>query len=299
MIRSTPARQAGTFTALTYAMAVAVAILLPHAGAAPVVSVFLPTLSVLIMTFAFTRRGGRREIWRTLGLRRAGWRSWPVALGAPVLFLAIAYGVAIMLGVARLAAPDLSAGSVGAFVPNLLINLAVGSLIILGEEIGWRGYLLPRMQALTSRRRGAVATGLLHGLFHLPLILMTTTYDSVGNRYFIAPMVVLVITAAGVFYAWLRDRSGSIWPVAIAHNAANTLFALGSVAAITSSPVALAYVAGESGVATLAGVAGVAIYLLTRGAWPEPSSTAPPRVELIGADKEKHAQGSPAIDAPH
>jgi hypothetical protein len=107
------------------------------------------------------------------------------------------------------------------------------------------------------------------------VLLLTTTYDEVGNRFIIAPVVVATITAAGVFYAWLRDRSGSIWPVAIAHNTANTVFDLGAAAAVSSSPVALAYVAGETGVATFLAVAGVAIWLLTRSrVWDiEPPST--------------------------
>ena len=44
------------------------------------------------------------------------------------------------------------------------------SVVILGEEIGWRGFLLPRVQELTDKRRAAVVTGFMHGLFHLPLI---------------------------------------------------------------------------------------------------------------------------------
>ena len=124
-----------------------------------------------------------------------------------------------------------------------------------------------------------MTTGLLHGLFHLPLILLTTTYDSVGSRYLVAPTVVLTIICAGVFYAWLRDRSGSIWPVAIAHNAANTAFDLGAATAVTGSPAILAYVAGESGIATLLIVAAFAALLLARASiWRRPTRVAGSRI---------------------
>ena len=96
------------------------------------------------------------------------------------------------------------------------------SVLFLSEEIGWRGYMLPRVQQLTSRRRAAVLTGFVHGCFHLPLILIATTYDQHGSRWFVAPMVVATITAGGVFYAYLWDRTGSVWPVAMAHGAVNT-----------------------------------------------------------------------------
>ena len=97
-------------------------------------------------------------------------------------------------------------------------------MFIVGEEIGWRGYLLPRMQQLTSKRRAAVLTGFVHGCFHLPLILLATTYNTEGSRWVAAPVAVAVITAGGVFYAWIWDRAKTVWPVAIAHNAVNTVF---------------------------------------------------------------------------
>ena len=113
------------------------------------------------------------------------------------------------------------------------------TVVILGEEIGWRGFLLPRVQELTDKRRAAVITGFAHGLFHLPLICIATTYDTGGSRWIVAPAAVVTITAGGVFYAWLRDRSGSIWPVAIAHNSVNTVFDMGAtlvVAIVAGQP---------------------------------------------------------------
>jgi membrane protease YdiL (CAAX protease family) len=74
----------------------------------------------------------------------------------------------------------------------------------------------------------------------------------------------LTIAAGGVFYAYLRDRSDSIWPVAIAHNAANTLFTIGAASVVARSEAELAYVAGETGLATLASVVIVAAILLAR-----------------------------------
>ncbi|MEX5635036.1 CPBP family intramembrane glutamic endopeptidase [Parafrankia sp. FMc2] len=99
--------------------------------------------------------------------------------------------------------------------PDLLFGGVVFSVVILGEEIGWRGFLLPRLREVTSPRRAAVITGFLHGLFHVPLITLTTSYDSVGSPWLVAPIVVATITAAGVFYAWPWERSASIWPVAM------------------------------------------------------------------------------------
>lgn len=268
MPRSASARESALFLTITYLLALGVAVGLPHAGINLLLTVLVPTASVVILTFTVTPRGSRRALWRDIGVGRVRGTAasvWLIAIVAPMLLLAVAYGVAIALGYADLVSLSTAPTDIASFVADLVLSLAIGTVIILGEEIGWRCYLLPRLQQLTDRRRAAVATGFAHGCFHLPLILIATTYDTEGARWFIAPSVVITITAAGVFYAYLRDRSNSVWPVAVAHNAADTLFDLGSRATVaTGSTASLAYVAGESGLATMGSVILLAVWLLRR-----------------------------------
>ncbi len=267
MTRSSAARETTLFLILTYLLALGIAIALPDAGINRLLTVLVPTISVATLTFTVTRRGSRRALWRDIGVGRirgaADASVWLVALVVPMALLALAYGTAIALGYADLVHVSTAPVDVASFVADLVISLVLGTVIILGEEIGWRGYLLPRVQKLTDRRRAAVLTGFAHGCFHLPLVLIATTYDSDGARWFVAPSVVVTITAAGVFYAYVRDRSAGVWPVALAHNAANTLFDLGSRATVaTGSTASLAYVAGESGLATMGSVILLAAWLL-------------------------------------
>jgi uncharacterized protein len=245
-------------------MVLGIAVALPHAGIAPLLAMITPVLSVLIITAFWTPRGQRRALWRGFGMRTAGVRMWWPAVALPVVFLAVGYGTAVLFGIARWSQSHQSAAGWSVTAGKIAVGLVVVSVLLLTEEIGWRGYLLPRMQALLSPRRGAVATGFIHALFHLPLILLTTTYDTTGNRYIVALFVVITITAAGVFYAWLRDSSGSLWPVSIAHGTVNLVFQSGTTLVVTATPTALAYTAGESGLATLAGVTGCAAFLLAR-----------------------------------
>ena len=182
-----------------------------------------------------------------------------------------AYGTAVALGVGRLDVDIANA------TPTWAIDLVLAApssarSFILGEEIGWRGYLLPRMQQLTSKRRAAVLTGFVHGCFHLPLILLATTYNTEGSRWVAAPVAVAVITAGGVFYAWIWDSAKTVWPVAIAHNTVNTVFALGSTAVVATGGTTVAYVAGETGFATLAVCVIAAVVLLRKArVWREPA----------------------------
>lgn len=257
-----PFRDIVAYLAITYVLALLIAFALPHAQINLLLSVMVPTVAVGILTFTITPRGSRRRLWREIGLNRAGFRSWPAAIVVPLLLCGGAYGTALLIGAGRLHLGEISAATVPGWVINVAIALVVPTVIILGEEIGWRGYLLPRFQQVTGRRRAAVATGFAHGLFHLPLILIATTYDTGGARWIVAPAAVLTITAAGVLYAWLRDRSNSVWPVAIAHNVANTVFDLGASAVVATSGSSLAYVAGETGFATMGACAVVAVVLL-------------------------------------
>jgi membrane protease YdiL (CAAX protease family) len=260
------------YLAIAYLLALLVALSLPHAHINLLLSVMVPTVTVGILTFTLTPRGSRRELWRGIGLGRAGFRAWPAAIVLPLVLCAGAYGTAVLIRAGKLHIGEISAATVPSWTIDLLISLLMGTVVIAGEEIGWRGYLLPRFQQLTSRRRAAVATGFAHGLFHLPLILLATTYDTGGVRWIVAPAAVLTITAGGVFYAWLWDRSKTIWPVAIAHNTVNTVFDLGAAAVVATSGSSLAYVAGETGFATL-GVCVVAAVVLLRWArvWRSPA----------------------------
>jgi membrane protease YdiL (CAAX protease family) len=268
-------REVLTYLGLVYALTTAIAVALPSAHINLLLAVMVPTVSVTTLTFTLFKRGSRRELWRGIGLRRGGLRSWLPALVLPVALCGAAYGTALLVGAGHLANLHITGATAANWAINLMINTVILTVIILGEEIGWRGFMLPRVQELTTKRRAAVLTGFAHGLFHLPLILIATTYDTGGSRWIAAPAAVVTITAAGVFYAWLRDRSGSIWPVAVAHNIANTVFDMGAAAVVTTTPVSLAYVAGETGFATMGACAVLAAVLLLRSrTWQQPAATA-------------------------
>ncbi len=258
-----PKREIVAYLAIAYSLALTVALALPDAHINLPLSVLVPTITVAILTFTMTPKGQRRALWRGIGLGRAGLRLWPAAVVLPIVLCAAAYGAAVVIGAGTLDV-DL-ADATATWITNFLINaVVISSLFIVAEEIGWRGYLLPRFQQLTTKRRAAVATGFAHGCFHLPLILLATTYDTGTPRWFAAPMAVAVITAGGVFYAWVWDRCHTVWPVAIAHNVVNTVFDLGAAGVVATAGWNIGYVAGETGVATLGACVVTAVVLLRR-----------------------------------
>jgi CAAX protease family protein len=261
---SRPLREVTTYLAIAFGIALGIAIAIPHAGINSLLSALAPVTAVLIITFAATPRGKRKALWASFGLQRSGKRLWPFAVLVPMILAGSAYGAALLLGVADLKDVDLTSGGAASWALNLVVSLVFMTVLFLGEEIGWRGYLLPRIQQLTSRRRAALVTGFIHGCFHLPLILIATTYDQFGSRWLVAPVAVATITMGGVFYAYLWDRTGSVWPVSMAHGAVNIMFGIGAAAVVAGSEADLAYVAGESGIATFAAVAIVGAVFLAR-----------------------------------
>ncbi|GHD83932.1 CAAX prenyl protease-like protein [Salinibacterium amurskyense] len=112
---------------------------------------------------------------------------------------------------------------IGLLVAAQFLNVAIGALIntipALGEELGWRGWLLPKLLPL-----GIVPviliSGVMWGLWHAPLILLGYNYPGAPGWLALTAMVGMTIVVGGVF-SWLRIRSASVWPAALAHGSFN------------------------------------------------------------------------------
>ena len=121
------------------------------------------------------------------------------------------------LGQSRLPLP------VGVLVGLQLITLPMAAFInlipALGEELGWRGWLLPKLMPLGALP-AILISGIIWGLWHAPLILLGYNYPGVPGWLGLAAMVGMCIIFGAVF-GWLRLRSESVWPAALAHAAFN------------------------------------------------------------------------------
>jgi membrane protease YdiL (CAAX protease family) len=278
----TARRKAVTFYLLALSFSTALALVVPSADGAAFFGMFSPLLAVLLMMFVVTRDGRQRGSWGSLGLHRAGLRYWPVAILLPTVVLAVAYAVAVVAGMATV--------DLGALAPgNALIGLAVVVILGLGEEIGWRGYMLPLVR-VRNPRSGAVIVGFLHGLWHLPLLLLTTYLaDIPGDPMVIVPIFLVILTAAGVIYAWLRDRSGSLWPVVLMHQTFNVVNEAVLLAATVAAPMALTYTASETGVVTMLLVVTVAAVITVRSMSVRPTAGA----STAGQGETPNGEGSP------
>lgn len=121
------------------------------------------------------------------------------------------------------AAAQVNALPAGLLIAGQLFNVLIGSFInlvpALGEEIGWRGWLVSRLEPM-GKTATVLLSGAVWGLWHAPLILLGYNYPGVPGWLGLAAMMGFTISFGAVL-AWLRLASGSVWPAALAHGALN------------------------------------------------------------------------------
>jgi len=250
--------RAVTFYLMALGMCVTLALTWPNGEAAAAFAMFTPLLSVLLMQLVVTRDGWRRAGWPGLGLGRLGARFWPVAVVLPLVVLLASETAVRLTGLTTWHLPGHADGLM------LLTDLPIMLIFVFGEEIGWRGYLGPLLAA-SGRRVPHLLTGLLHGIWHLPLVFLATDgYLTEGNRWIIIPIFLAVLTCAGQIYGQVRQVSGSVYPAVLTHTAFNMGLSIAVVVATTTDPDAVAAVGREAGIATLVAVAAAAVWITTR-----------------------------------
>ena len=195
--------------------------LLPFAVPGPVAFLLVqlstftgPLLAAVLVTAATEGREGLRQLRRRILRWRVGLGWYLVALLAPLAIWLTTFGVA--LGGAPLAALAQQPGLLlTAFLPYVLLFLFLPSL---GEEPGWRGFALPRLQALHGPLLGTLILGALHALWHLPAFF--THLGPLTPATFVTFMVAAV---AGTFlYTWVFNHTGgSVLLAMLVHGAGN------------------------------------------------------------------------------
>ena len=221
----------------------------------------------------------RRLDVNSLGLSRFGGKYALAGYLLPLAYALIAYGLIWALGlgffpdpagIAKLSARLGWHGATG-FVPLYFILMATTGMVAgtaraLGEEIGWRGFLTPRLVELNGiHRRRALAAGAIWAFWHLPLLLFADYNNSTPWWFGFSCFAVMVI-ASSVILTWLRLRSASVWPCALFH-ASHNLFIQTFFTPLTGAKGSVtAYVIDEFGIAVpLVTVAFAVFFWLKRG----------------------------------
>ena len=179
------------------------------------------------------------KILRDRSLRGLGW-GW----GRTRYFL-IAYGLAIALCLlpylfvwfafdafsrsqlievlSKAGLPSALRGRAGLLVVVLVISPLTGLISSAGEEIGWRGFLVPRMHPIVGFTGTSLLVGLLWAAWHYPInIAVSPLYRPNVPLWYSNTCFTLTVIGISFVHTWLRIRSQSLWPSALFHAAGNT-----------------------------------------------------------------------------
>ena len=216
-------RPLASFFALTFAVSwacfagVAIVARSTQASTLPATASALALLGTLapglIALFLTAQREGRASLARLLA-RIVQWR-----VGGRWYVFALGYLTAVRLAAAVL--HRLVSGEWPAFgdEPSLvmLASVAVSTPLQAGEEIGWRGYALPRLASRLGLPRASVLVGAVVGIWHLPLFFVPGS--NAGQPFL---LFALGSTALSVALAWLYVRTGgSLLLAMLMHSAVN------------------------------------------------------------------------------
>lgn len=174
-----------------------------------------PAVAGLITTFIFQRN-----------LRGMGWglgrpMFYVIAFLLPILYAGIVYGVVWLFGLGGLDTSALGDNPVSGLLSALTVGVLGAALLALGEEIGWRGLLVPQLARQHAFLRTAVISGVIWGIWHVPLII-GGGYNSGAPTWYAVACFMVHITGMSFAFAWLRLRSGSLWPAVLLHATHNT-----------------------------------------------------------------------------
>jgi membrane protease YdiL (CAAX protease family) len=172
----------------------------------------IPSAVAIGLTLVGFGWGATRKLLGRLLIWRISWRWYLVLLAPTALVVGTITLVAVTRGgpTAALAMPLLNAIFFVAFMTF------PGSAA--GEEIGWRGYALPRVQSRRTALTASLVVGVLHGLWHLPLWLR----GDVDHRLSVYPAFLIQAIALAVIYTWLYNSTkGSLLLVVLFHTATN------------------------------------------------------------------------------
>jgi uncharacterized protein len=176
-----------------------------------------PAIAAVVITAILDGRRGLHRLVARVGRWRVPAR-WYLAAFAPLLTGAVGLGILRLVTSEPITWRSLSSfpglaevGWLGVFVLTLVING-------LGEEVGWRGFVWPRLRRHRSLGGAALVLAVPWAIWHVPTFWLATGMDL---EPYVVPGWLLGLAAGAVVLGWLYERTGSLLLVALFHASLN------------------------------------------------------------------------------
>jgi len=214
-----------------------------------------PGVSALITMIIFKRN-----------LKEVGWKwgkskyqGWSYII--PILYTTIAYLIVWIFGLGKFYNENFVKGISGMLgfgpmedeyiiVLYVLLSGTVGmvpnAFFALGEEIGWRGFLVPELYKSQGFTKTSLISGFIWAIWHLPIIIFSE-YNNGTPIWFAVPCFIVMIVSISFIFTWFRIKSGSIWTAVILH-AAHNLYIQNVFTPLTTDTGNTAYYIDEFGI---------------------------------------------------
>lgn len=198
-----------TYFVLAYALTWLLTPLVMISVALGVFGLLMPAAAAIVVTAMTEGKRGVKALLGRLKIWRVGVRWYVVALGLPMVLSVVVVAVSVLLGTpAQIEISPISPLSIIVFV------------LVLGEEIGWRGYALPKLLPNHSAMTASLILGVLWAGWHLPTFFLTGTPQA-G-----IPFIAFLLYTVGfsIVFTWLYLHTrGSLLLATLLHGASDTL----------------------------------------------------------------------------
>ena len=192
------------------------------------IAAYSASLAGVILTAIVSGKAGLREMFRRLLLWRAGIGWWAFAL---VAFALMYLGGLVLASLFSGSTLNLNLNQpLYMIIPMIIMQFFLDSG--LGEELGWRGFLLPRLQARHNALVSSIIVGIVWGLWHLPLFMlegMSPTYEF-GQAIGVVPALlgytVFIVVPYAILFTWLYNNTKGSLLLAFVFHASQAWFAL-------------------------------------------------------------------------
>lgn len=172
-------------------------------------------------------------------------RWWLLAALIPIAYGLVMFGTGWITGIAPFLPEKAAAMLALPALEAVLIAICSNIVSATGEELGWRGLLVPELGRFADFTQLAVISAFIWFCWHVPVMLVGR-YQGSGGLVYSMVIFFLAMIGGSTLFAWIRLRSGSIWPAVILHGVDN-YFIQHFFPLLTATTVAGGAILGEFG----------------------------------------------------